>query len=190
MVLTGSEPIGSTHEELRVLHSPTLDDISLSVSVSSNGLRALSTQPSPVPRDCEHPISTPNACAIRPIPTRAPPPAPMAGPNGFWRVGGYTAQGCEILTYHPHTHTPITTPRAKRFEHSVRPSADDFSTKAMSEPRRIHTDARACFDAHAMPQHCNPNRPKTHTQPPVPPSATSRDGFWTCAVSSACSSSQ
>jgi hypothetical protein len=114
----------------------------------------------------------------------------MAGPNGFWRVGGYTAQGCEVLTYHPHTHTPITTPRAKRFEHGVRPSADDFSTKAMSEPCRTHTDAHACFDAHAMPQHCNPNRPNTHTQPPVPPSATSRDGFWTCAVTPAARSSE
>ena len=41
-----------------------------------------------------------------------------------------------------------------------------------------------------MPQHCNPNRPNAHTQPPEPPSATSRDGFWTCAVTPAARSDE
>ena len=37
-----------------------------------------------------------------------------------------------------------------------------------------------------MPHHCNPNRPKAHTQPPEPPaSTTSRDSFWKCAATPA-----
>jgi hypothetical protein len=83
------------------------------------------------------------------MPARAPPPGPMAGPNGFWRVGGHTVQGGEILTYHPHTHTLITKPRAQRFEPTVRPFADDFETKNKSEIRRLQADTRAGSNAHA-----------------------------------------
>ena len=129
------------------------------------------------------PHSPPTALPIRPLPTHAPPPVPMADPNGFWRVGGYTARGSEILTYHPHTHTPITKPRTKRFEPAMRPFVHDLSTKVTAEIHRPKADTHACLDAHAMPQHCNPNRPKAHTQPPEPPtSTTSRDSFWTFAA--------
>ena len=70
---------------------------------------------SPVPLLLDTPPSPPRAYATRPIPRRAQPPTPMAGPRyGFWRVGGYTAQGCEILVYHPHTHTPIIKPHTQR----------------------------------------------------------------------------
>ena len=149
------------------------------ITLPATARQPLSTQPSPVPLDFEHPISAPNACTTRPIPKRAPPPSPMAGPNGFWRVGGYTAQGCEALTYHSHTHTPITKPRAKWFEHGVRPFVEDFSTKVTAEIHRSDTDAHARHDAHAMPKHYNPNRPKAHTQPPELPTSTApRNSFW------------
>jgi hypothetical protein len=145
-----------------------------------------STQPSPTPLHFEHPNRTPNACTIRPIPKRAPPPTPMAGPNGFWRVGGYTAQGCEVLTYHPHSHTPITKPCAKRFEYGARPFVKDFSTKVMPEIHRPNTGTHAILDAQATPQHCNSNRPKAHTQPPGPPTTTPPwNGLWECTTTPA-----
>ena len=82
-------------------------------------------------------------------------------------------------TYHSHTHTPITKPRAKWFEHGVRPFVEDFSTKVTAEIHRSDTDAHARPDAHAMPKHCNPNRPKAQTQPPeLPTSTTPRNSFW------------
>ena len=110
----------------------------------------------------------------------------MAGPNGFWRVGGYTAQGCEVLTYHPHTHTPITKPRTKRFEHGVRPFVENFSTKATAEIHRPDTEIHAHLDAHATPQHCSSNRPKAHTQPPEPPTSTTPwNSFWKCTATPA-----
>ena len=44
---------------------------------------------------------------------------------------------------------------------------------------------------YSMPQHCNPNRPKAHTQPPEPPtSTTSRDSFWKCAATPAARSDE
>jgi len=155
-------------------------------ALPSTTRQPLPTQPSPGPLVFEHPISTPNAHTIRPTPKRAPPPAPMTGPKGFWRVGGYTAQRCEVLTYHSHTHTPITKPRTKRFEHGVRPFVENLSTKATAEIHRPDTKIYAHLDARATPQHCSSNRPKAHSQPPEPPTSTTPwNSFWKCTATPA-----
>ena len=120
------------------------------------------------------PHTPPRACIARPVPTQAPPPAPVANLKGFWRVGGYTAQIGEILVYHPHTHTPITKPHARRFEPAKRPFADSSSTSNSSEMRRIQTDACVRYGAHAVKQPGNPNRPNTQAQPPGPRTCTQR----------------
>ena len=134
---------------------------------------------SPAPLSLDIPHNFPRARITRPAPTHAPPPAPVANLKGFWRVWGYTAQRSEILVYHPHTHTPITKLRARRFEPAKRPLADSSLTYDSSGMRQIRTDAYVRYGAHAVMQPGSPNRPNTQTQPPESLTTNSTsDGFW------------
>ena len=55
----------------------------------------LTATPTP-PRIASPQFAVPQMRAFRPRPSRAPPPAPINGPRGLWRVGGYTVQKHEI----------------------------------------------------------------------------------------------
>ena len=86
-----------------------------------------------LPRIASPEFGVPQTHAFRPQPSRAPPPAPTNGPRG-WRVGGYTAQKQEILTYHSHTHTPITKSHARRLEPIA---ASPWPASASHEQRHV-----------------------------------------------------
>jgi hypothetical protein len=161
------------------------------VRIISNPMNPLPAQPSAqaphtttptLPRITSPEFGVPQTHAFRTQPSRAPPPAPTNGPRGLWRVGGYTAQKQEILTYHPHTHTPITKPHARRLE-SI--DASPWPASASHERRHVsladpnnHTYPSWSDNERAPLQSPDLKDLHTYPQPPAPSTSATSSDFW------------